>query len=76
MMLVELDCLKWANLKDPVDLSYEVHGRYYKRRRETVRAMQDLFQLETGMPKRGSTILCGSVTCSAPLMLMGNAAQH
>jgi hypothetical protein len=69
MILIELDCLRCAHLKKATDILYEDSGSYYKRRWETIRAMQDLFDLNTGRPKRRSTVLCGSVTFSAPLMV-------
>ena len=59
MILIELDCLRCAHLKKATDMLYEESGSYYRRRWETIRAMQDLFDLETGRPKRRSTILCG-----------------
>jgi hypothetical protein len=69
MILIELDCLRCAHLKKATDIEYEESGSYYKRRWETIRAMQDFFDLNTGRPKRRSTVLCGSVTFSAPLMV-------
>jgi hypothetical protein len=69
MILIELDCLRCAHLRKATDILYEESGSYYKRRWETIRAMQDLFDLKAGRPKPRSTVLCGSVTFSAPLMV-------
>jgi hypothetical protein len=69
MMLVELECLRCAHYRRHDELSYEMTGLYHKRRWETVRAMRSLFNLETGLPKPASTVLCGSVTFSAPMMV-------
>jgi hypothetical protein len=44
-----------------------MNNHYSKHRWDTIRAMQNLFCLETGLPPPTSTILCGTVTFSAPL---------
>lgn len=67
MILVELGCLRQAHLKEADDLKYETENDHTKHRWDTIRAMQNLFCLDTGVPPPTSTILCGTVTFSAPL---------
>lgn len=70
LILVELDCLRQSHLKSSKDMPYEMDGEHFHRRWELIQEMQPLFNMRTGMSQPGSTILCGSVIFSAPVMTM------
>jgi hypothetical protein len=72
LLLIELEILRHCHLKQSNEIPLEWKGEYFRQRWEMIQKMQSLFDLATGMPNAESTVLCGSVVFTAPVMTMVN----